>query len=348
MILKQCIGAAGLGGLLLLLSACQMPAGSMSEVQTYYVAPQMADDGGAEDASCLLVKQSSNGTYRLMYSPIVGFNYVPGFEYVLEVEVSENDDVPPGDSEYAYRLVKVVSKKTSALAIDSTVWELTAYQAAGGAMKVPVTKSGLTLKVAEGKISGHAGVNQFFGKCDQKEDTLQITSVGSTRMTGSPELMVQESQFLGLLQRAVNYQIVGSELRLRNTSGSVILKFKPLSEPSLTSGVWEATGINNGLDGVVSIMPFTKITMEFSDAGTASGGSGCNSYSGRYTTEGHLLSFGPMSKSDNRCSAPQGIMEQEMQFFQALENVTMYSFNKNMLKLLDKNGSVQLSFIQKD
>jgi hypothetical protein len=146
----------------------------------------------------------------------------------------------------------------------------------------------------------------------------------------------------------VNYLIVGNELRLRDANGTVVLKFKPLSEASLTAGVWEAVGINNGMGGLVSIMHYTKISMAFADAGTVSGSAGCNSYSGRYKTEGHLVSFSPMSKTDNLCTAPQGIMQQEMQFFEALENVTMYSFNKNMLELLDKNGLVQLSFIQKD
>jgi heat shock protein HslJ len=342
------MGMVGLGGLLLLFAGCQMTPGSMSEVQTYYVAPQMADDVGSEETSCLLVKQSTNGEYRLLYSPIAGFNYVPGFEYVLQVDVTEQEDVSTGGSKDVYTLVKVVSKTSAALAIDSTIWELTAYQSAGGTMDAPIHKSGITLNVADGKISGHAGVNTFFGKCDLKDATLQISTVGSTMMMGSPKLMAQENQFLNLLKDSVNYLIVGNELRLRNAAGKVVLKFKPLSVPALTSGVWEARGINNGLGGVVSIMHHTEITMEFTEAGTVSGSSGCNTYSGQYKTEGHLISFSPMSKSGNLCTDPQGIMEQEMDFLQALGNVTMFSFNKNALVLLDKNGSVQVSFVLKD
>ncbi|MDF7800877.1 META domain-containing protein [Pontiellaceae bacterium B1224] len=344
MSLKKYIGMAGFGCLLLLLAGCLTAPGSMSEVQTYYVAPQMADDVGPEKTSCLLVKQSTNATYRLMYGSIDGFKYDPGFEYELQVEVTEHNDVSAGDSGYTYTLVKMVSKKPASLNIESTVWELTAYQSAGGKMEAPIQKSGIMLKVADGNITGHAGVNQFFGKCDLKESTLQISDIGSTRMTGSPELIVQESQFLGLLKRAVNYQIVGNELRLRNADGTVVLKFKPLSEPSLTAGAWKAIGINNGLDGVVSIMHFTEITIDFSDAGKVSGSSGCNTFSGQYKTEGHLISFSPMSKTGRYCAEPEGIMQQEMQFFQALENVSMYSLNKNTLELLDKNGSVQVLF----
>ena len=154
----------------------------------------------------------------MFYSPIKGFDYVPGFEYELNVAVTERENVPADASKYVYELVEVVSKKAAGVAIDSTVWELSSYLSVSGTMDPRVEKSIVNMKIADGKVTGNAGANRFFGDCEVDGSSIRISATGSTMMMGTPEVMAQENQFLKLLQDSVDYLIVGEELRLRNAA----------------------------------------------------------------------------------------------------------------------------------
>ncbi|MDF7800876.1 META domain-containing protein [Pontiellaceae bacterium B1224] len=332
----------------LLLAACQSAPKNSDTVKNLYVGPAMADGTGVGPMTCLMVKDSPDGKYGLFYSPIAGFDYVPGFEYYLQVNVTERDPVPADASKKVYTLMNVVFKAPAGPAIDSTAWELTSYESVSGTMEPSVQNSMVNLRISAKGVSGNAGANRFFGDCTLDGTKLSIKTVGSSMMIGTPELMAQEDQFLKLLGESVDYQIVGKELRLRNADGKVVLTFKPLAEPTLTSNVWKATGINNGKGGVTSLVQGSEITIHFEDQGIVAGSAGCNAYSGGYESEGNEISLSPMSSTRKICSEPEGIMEQEAQFFQALEEVCTYSINEGRLELRDANGSLQAGFVKKD
>lgn len=228
--------------------------------------------------------------------------------------------------------------------IDGTVWEMTSYLSVSGTMDPRVEKSMVNLKIADGKISGNAGANKFFGGVEIDGDSIKLSPMGSSMMMGTPELMAQEGQFLKLLQLSTRYKIVGDELHFQNESGDVVLIFIPRVEPSLTSNVWNATGVNNGKGGVTSLVKDSKITAEFSADGRVSGSSGCNSFSGAYELEGMSIVFGPTAGTRKLCAEPAGIMEQEIQFLQALEKVITYTVIEGRLELRDASGALQVSF----
>jgi heat shock protein HslJ len=165
-------------------------------------------------------------------------------------------------------------------------------------------------------------------------------------MMGTPELMAQENQFLKHLKNSVDYMIVGEELRFRNADGQVVLKLRPAVEPGLTSSVWKATGVNNGKGGVVSILAGTEITATFDDTGRLSGNAGCNNYSGKVETEGEMLKVGSIAHTRKMGIEPEGIMDQEANYLQALERVSKYRIDGKTLELRSKSGSLQLRFVQ--
>ena len=75
------------------------------------IASQQGDCVGVAPMKCLLVKKDGQKDWEFFYNNIEGFNYEPGYEYVLEVKV-ENVDNPAADqSSLKYTLVKEISKE---------------------------------------------------------------------------------------------------------------------------------------------------------------------------------------------------------------------------------------------
>jgi META domain len=52
---------------------------------------------------------------------------------------------------------------------------------------------------SDGKVGGHSGCNRFTGTYTQKDDTMTIGPLASTRMACQPEVMEREQQFLAML-----------------------------------------------------------------------------------------------------------------------------------------------------
>lgn len=92
--------------IVLLLGAC-----SSENTEKLTVASQQGDCVGVAPMKCLLVKKEGQTAWEFFYNSIEGFNYEPGYEYVLEVKV-ENVESPAADqSSLKYILVKQISKE---------------------------------------------------------------------------------------------------------------------------------------------------------------------------------------------------------------------------------------------
>lgn len=81
------------------------------ETEQIIVASQQADCVGVVPQKCLLVKFSESTEWVFYYSGIDGFEYEPGFEYVLEVKKHTINEPAADQSSIRYELVKVVSKE---------------------------------------------------------------------------------------------------------------------------------------------------------------------------------------------------------------------------------------------
>lgn len=346
--LKNRVGIVGCFCAALLFMACKTQASMTGADKILYVSPAMADCVGVGPMTCLMVKDAPDDDYRMFSDPIRGFDYVPGYEYELKVKVSEREKVPADVSKYIYELIEVVSKQPAGLAIDNTAWELSTYLSVSGTMEPRIGKSIVNMKIADGKVSGNAGANRYFGSCELDGSSIRITATGSTMIMGTPELMAQEQQFLKHLGNSADYMIVGEELRIRNADSKVAMKLVPVVEPGLTSNVWKATGINNGKGGVVSLLAGTEVTTRFDESGTVSGNSGCNTFRGTYEVDGESLKIGPLAGTRKIAAKPEGIMEQESNYLQALERVSKYRIiDGKSLELRSENGSLQAQFILK-
>lgn len=74
----------------------------------------------------------------------------------------------------------------------------------------------------DGKVSGFAGCNRFFGTFVATDSTLDVGPLATTRMACPDAIMQQEMAFLGKIGGAAGYQITGHAMTLQATDGIVL------------------------------------------------------------------------------------------------------------------------------
>ena len=104
---------------------------SHAQTYTYTIAPEKGDCYGMRPMKCLQVKKEQATTWSNFYSAIEGFEYEPGYTYVLRVKEKKIKNPPADGSSIRYVLKKVVSKTptptsqvTSEVLLDTTTsWD---------------------------------------------------------------------------------------------------------------------------------------------------------------------------------------------------------------------------------
>ena len=80
---------------------------------------------------------------------------------------------------------------------------------------------------ADGKASGFAGVNRWFGTCTANGTSLAFGPLVSTRMAGPPARMELEQQYLRVMATVTQWSIADGRLRLSDGT-SVVAEFEPM------------------------------------------------------------------------------------------------------------------------
>jgi hypothetical protein len=76
-------------------------------------------------------------------------------------------------------------------------------------------------------------------------------------------------------------------------------------------------------------IPDTKIELVFDEEDNYTGNAGCNTYNGRYVTDGVKIILTQVGLTQIICQEPEGIMDQEMIYISLLERVEEYRFNED-------------------
>jgi heat shock protein HslJ len=121
------------------------------------------------------------------------------------------------------------------------------------------------------------------------------------------------------------------------------------------NGVIPGTGFDDGvvLDGTAWVLvdlrgenPIqgAEPTLSF-DGGNAGGQTGCNSYGGDYQVgPGRSINFGELFQTEIYCMGPEGVMEQESDYMNALRQAAYYQITNNRLELQNQAGEKILIF----
>lgn len=110
------------------------------------------------------------------------------------------------------------------------------------------------------------------------------------------------------------------------------------SKPLNGSG-WSLSQLNSH-----SLVPASHIELQF-DAERFSGFGGCNSYGGKYQADGEKFSASEgVESTAMACLTPEGVGEQESEYFLALREATRYQVNGNRLEMLNQSQELILVF----
>lgn len=110
----------------------------------------------------------------------------------------------------------------------------------------PVTDARVTLEFSpttplQGRVSGRAQCNGYFGGYQVEENKISFTPMGATRMACPPPLMGQESEYLGAFPELDSLKIEDSSLVLKNSKGAPVLKYA-LESASISGQVAPSRG----------------------------------------------------------------------------------------------------------
>ena len=158
---------------------------SNKDTVKFTIASKTANCTGEGQQKCMLVKKGNATDWEYFYSPIEGFNYEEGYEYVLEVKESSVDNPPPGRSSIQYTLIKEVSKiKKTSENIPSAIptAEMTKYQWGGKILSIEETTIGrgategqFTVKTLKIEVTS-SSTNLF-----NAGDTIHAETIPTTR-----------------------------------------------------------------------------------------------------------------------------------------------------------------------
>ena len=195
------------------------------------------------------------------------------------------------------------------------------------------------------RASGSDGCNSYNTAYVADETTIKFQAPIAGTMMACPEpIMEQAAAFAEALEQAANFQIQGGQLTLSDEDGKELATFDEQST-DLAGTSWEVISYNNGKQAVVSVLLGTSLTANFDKEGSISGSAGCNDYNASYESDGtSKIKIGPAITTRKACPEPAGVMEQELQYLQALETAATYSIDGNKLEMRTAEDAIAATF----
>ena len=123
---------------------------------------------------------------------------------------------------------------------------------------------------------------------------------------------------------------------------------QPGAAENLGGTEWVLTSL-----GASPLLEGTRITLEFEDE-WLSGFAGCNTYGGGPDSGGYIatdegtLTVPMIAITVMACSSPEGVMEQEQAYVEALRRATAYQLDGDRLELQDAAGETILAFTRQE
>jgi heat shock protein HslJ/membrane-bound inhibitor of C-type lysozyme len=190
-----------------------------SEVQIFTVAPQKVECVGVAPMECLVV----NGEY--FYDDIQGFTYEPGYQYTLQVERTERENVPADASAYVYSLLEVMEKAPvveSTLTLTDAVWQWQETTMTDGTTFESQQPEAFTLTFTQdGQVNITTDCNNGFGSYTYGEKAFAFGAIAATEKACLGE--TQETEFFAMLSVIGGYTFTAEENLLLTAEDSQML-----------------------------------------------------------------------------------------------------------------------------
>src|SRR3954470_20895761 len=243
-------------------------------------------------------------------------------------------------------LLLVVAGCTSASADDKTAdgdggelgasrWVLQSMSDAGALTIVP---DGLyaDAEFTSLRVKGFSGCNDYDAVYRNAGPMLLVSEPVTTRMACPEPASTFESSYLALLRQSRFYNVRSDTLTIRGPDRSVLLVFVAAPANPLL-GSWVVDSFESAPNTLSAPNPDSHMTAIFGLHSVA-GFSGCNSYTGPYTTNGSVAAIGPLGTTKAACA--DDLMAQETAYLAALQGVARVEPRGRTLQLQDRNGVV--------
>lgn len=115
------------------------------------------------------------------------------------------------------------------------------------------------------------------------------------------------------------------------------------NQEPLSGTSWQVLSYNNGKQAIASVIAGTTVTAYFGPDGTLYGSAGCNDYTTSYSTTGDRITIKPAAVTRKMCMKPEGVMDQETAFLNAMERAARFSLRDDILELYYADGNLAAS-----
>lgn len=108
-----------------------------------------------------------------------------------------------------------------------TTWKMLAFNNGKGGMVQPDASSSVIINFkSDGTLSGSAGLAGYEAKYSVSGSSLKLTSPLASQQAGTPNLAVQDADFLAALQKVASFEVVGNKLTLKDAAGKVAVQYQ--------------------------------------------------------------------------------------------------------------------------
>jgi heat shock protein HslJ len=187
-----------------------------SACNSYSGGYQATDDGA-------LSFDQLAGTMMACDAPLMALEreYLQALDRVTEFSI-DSTLVLTGDS---VPLTFAAQPAPEALSLVGTAWQVSSI-AQDSAVQSVLADTELTAKFSDaGEIHGSAGCNTYGGTYTTSGDTMSFSALATTRMMCAEDVMAQETVFLAAMEQVASYEIEGTQLRLLDADGAMLLGF---------------------------------------------------------------------------------------------------------------------------
>lgn len=223
-----------------------------------------------------------------------------------------------------------------------TAWILRSWNDGSAPIDAGTDRPATLSFATDASLAGSTGCNNFAGTWTEDGDQLTLQLGPITEMAcEDPAVQAQEQALVALLPAVAGYDLVAEELRLTDSSGTVLAVYT--AQPTDLAGTsWTVTGVNNGKGGLESSELTGALTAQFDEDGAFSGLGGCNRLTGGWETDGDELRIRDLASTKKSCD--QDVMDLEAQYVAALEAARTYEWSGDSLTLRDDEGAMQATF----
>lgn len=230
-------------------------------------------------------------------------------------------------------------------ALEGTQWELISLNG-----QPPLEGSGALVGFyADGYMEGTSGCNSFGVDYVIHGQEFQLAEIHRTQFTCEEPsgIMPQDDAFFEALAQIAAYEATEDRLAFQDDTGATILvyapKLPPAVDPALQGAEWALTQLRGE-----ELVAGSYIQLTFRPDGFG-GFAGCNHYGGEYqaASEG-ILQFGQAALTAMDCYEPEGVMDQEQAYMEALNQARAYRLDGDRLEIRDGDGEILLVYARQE